>query len=217
VRFRVVAPVSLRAREEDGTLGNRVSLWLVELPVGERSASRRLEAIRGQTGELKRSKGALGAGLLTQGAEWSSSTLLSLGARAATRLPAFNAIVTNVPGPQIPLYLAGARLLRTYPVAPLLENVALNVALMSYDGQLCWGLNADYDRLPDLSGFRSDLEASFAELSELARERREGAARKTTRRTERKTGGASRSGASAASGGAGGAGGSGPSGEAGAP
>lgn len=165
VRFRALAPVSVRSTHERGKLGNRVSLWVVDLPVGERHPARRFGRIREQTAALKSSQSALGAKLLAEVAEWTSSTLLSAGARAAMRLPAFNLIVTNVPGPQIPLYLAGARLLEAYPVAPLFENIGVNVALMSYAGRLFWGLNADYDRVPDLAGFRRDLEAAFTTLA----------------------------------------------------
>jgi WS/DGAT/MGAT family acyltransferase len=164
VRFRVLAPVSVRSADERGVLGNRVSLWVVDLPVAERQPLRRLALVREQTAALKRSQSALGARLLTEAAEWTSSTLLSLGARAATRLPAFNMIVTNVPGPQLPLYLAGARLLEAWPVAPLFDHVGIDVALMSYDGRLFWGLNADYDRVPDLATWRGDLERAAREL-----------------------------------------------------
>jgi WS/DGAT/MGAT family acyltransferase len=178
VRFRALAPVSVRSDDERGTLGNRVSLWVVDLPVGEASALGRLERIRVQTAVLKRSQSALAAKLLADAAEWTSSALLSVGARAAMRLPAFNMIVTNVPGPQIPLFLAGARLLEAYPVAPLFDGIGLNVALMSYAGRLYWGLDADYDRMPDLAAFRRDLEGALRELLQTARPReRRGAAR----------------------------------------
>jgi WS/DGAT/MGAT family acyltransferase len=165
VRFRVLAPVSVRSQDERGTLGNRISLWVIDLPVGEPRALRRLAEIHSQTRVLKASRRALGAKLLAEVAEWSSSTLLSAGARAATRLPAFNMIVTNVPGPQIPLYLAGARLLEAYPVAPLFDHIGLDVALMSYDGRLFWGLYADSDRVRDLAAFRREIEDAFAELA----------------------------------------------------
>jgi hypothetical protein len=77
-------------------------------------------------------------------------------------------IVTNVPGPQFPLYQLGARLLELYPLVPLLENTGLGVALFSYDGRLCWGFNADYDLLPDLRIFVRATDASFRELCEAA-------------------------------------------------
>jgi hypothetical protein len=77
-------------------------------------------------------------------------------------------IVTNVPGPQTPYYLLGARSLGTYPMVPLLEHTGLGVALMSYDGKLCWGFNADYELIPDLAAFRHAIEESFDQLSRAA-------------------------------------------------
>lgn len=173
--LRVLAPVSVRSEGEQGTLGNRVSLWIVDLPVDEPRARRRLTRVREQTRALKASRSALGAKLLADAAEWTSSTLLSLGARAATALPAFNLIVTNVPGPQVPLYLAGARLRETWPVAPLFEHVGLAIALMSYDGRLFWGVNADEDAMPELDGLREDLAAAYREFAQAAIRRRRGA------------------------------------------
>lgn len=164
-RFRTLAPVSVRSQSEQGLPGNRVSIWILDLPIGETDPLRRIRAIREQTAELKEQKEALGAELLTQVAEWTSSTLLSLGTRAAARLlRPFNMVVTNVPGPQLPLYLLGARLREAYPLVPLFENYGLGIALLSYDGKLCWGLNADYDRVPDVASFAGDLRASFEEL-----------------------------------------------------
>lgn len=181
VDFRVMAPVSVRSPEEEGTLGNRISLWIVALPVSEPAPRRQLEAIREQTAELKETRQALGAELLTQVADWSSSTLLSAATRAATSLRPFNMVVTNVPGPQLPLYLLRSRLLEAYPVVPLLDGYGLGVALLSYDGRIYWGLNADYDRGADVGDFAEDLRTSFAALRDLAAapvaERRRRAAR----------------------------------------
>ncbi len=166
--FRVMAPVSVRSKDEQGALGNRVSAWMVPLPLAEADPRKQLAAISATTSELKDSQQAVGAELLSQAAEWGSSTLLALGARNATRLLPFNMVVTNVPGPQLPLYTLGARMLEVFPHVPLLDNLALGVALMSYDGKLCWGFNADWDLVPDLHDFVEDVEATFAELQELA-------------------------------------------------
>ena len=166
--FRVLSPVSVRGNEKQGTLGNRISAWVLPLPVHERDPRVQLEQIRERTQELKESNQALGADLLTQAAEWSSSTLFALGARSMTsRLP-FNMVVTNVPGPQIPLYTLGARMLEVYPHVPLVDNLGLGVGLMSYDGKLCWGFNADYDVVPDVGDFRKAITQSFEELRKLA-------------------------------------------------
>jgi diacylglycerol O-acyltransferase len=162
--FRVMAPVSVRAEQEHGTLGNRVSAWMVPMPLAERDPVRRLDKIRETTTRLKQSKQALGAEMLSQVAEWSPSTLLSMGARMATRLLPFNLVVTNVPGPQVPLYLLGARMLDNYGLVPLTDYLCLGIVLFSYAGQLCWGFTADWDRLPDLHEFLADIEAAFREL-----------------------------------------------------
>ncbi|MEE8558950.1 MAG: WS/DGAT domain-containing protein, partial [Myxococcota bacterium] len=81
-------------------------------------------------------------------------------------------VVTNVPGPQIPMYMSGARLLEIYPHVPLIDNLGLGIALMSYDGKLCWGFNADYDLVPDLPAFVHLVEQSFEDLRSVADEAR---------------------------------------------
>jgi diacylglycerol O-acyltransferase len=88
--------------------------------------------------------------------------------RMAVRQRSFNLIVTNVPGPPLPLYLLGAPLLESYPVVPLYRNQALGIALFSYCGGLYWGLNSDWDRVPDLHDLVGDLAASFEELCKSA-------------------------------------------------
>lgn len=160
--FRTSAPVSVRKDEDKGKLGNNVSSWIIRLPIGEEDPLRRIEAIHETTQELKRSKQALGVEMMMAAAEWAPSALLSLGAQAASG--PINMIVTNVPGPQFPLYMLGAKLEAMFPVVPLLENMGLGVALMSYDGKVCWGFNADYELVPDLPTFVRLIEESFSEL-----------------------------------------------------
>jgi WS/DGAT/MGAT family acyltransferase len=180
LRFRVMAPVSVRAREERGTLGNRVSAWMVDLPLAERDPIRRLEKISEQTVRLKESKQALGADILSHVVGWTPSTLLSLGGRMVTRALPFNLVVTNVPGPQVPLYLLGARMLDNYGQLPLTDYLGLGIVLFSYAGLLCWGFTADWDLVPDLADFVAGIEASFAELREAAAEAPEGQRMRTT-------------------------------------
>jgi diacylglycerol O-acyltransferase len=162
--FRIMAPVSVRHEGERGKLGNRVSAWLIPLPLDETDPREQLRRIGEKTQELKESKQAVGAEVLTQAADWTPSTLLALGARNATRLLPFNMVVTNVPGPQVPMYLCGARLLETYPHVPLIDRLGLGIALLSYDGKIGWGFNADYDLVPDLETFVEDVQHSFAAL-----------------------------------------------------
>jgi len=168
IDFRVMTPVSVRTEDERGSFGNRVSAWTVDLPVGEEDPRRQLDAIRRTTSELKASKRAVGAEVLTQVAEWTPSTLLSLAGRNMTRLLPFNMVVTNVPGPQFPMYMLGSRLLETFPHVPLVDNLGLGIALLSYDGKLCWGFSADYDLVPDLAAYVKATRESFEELQQLA-------------------------------------------------
>ncbi|MFQ5697221.1 MAG: wax ester/triacylglycerol synthase family O-acyltransferase [Myxococcota bacterium] len=163
--FRVSAPVSVRRDTERGRLGNRVSSWIVRLPLDEADPLAQLSAIHQTTRELKRSNQALGVEVMMQVAEWTPPVLLSLGAQAASG--PINSIVTNVPGPQFPLYLLGARLLEMVPVVPLLDRIGLGVALFSYDGHLFWGFNADAALVPDLELIAQGIRAGFVELAHL--------------------------------------------------
>lgn len=165
--FRVAAPVNMRA-PDDRTLGNRASVWLTELPLQERDPRRRLAKVCATTTHLKQSKQALGAEVFMQVADWTGPAIVSLGTRFASSMSPYNLLVTNVPGPQFPLFLLGARLLEAYPVVPLFENQALGIALFSYAGRLCWGFNADWDLLPDVHTFVEAVQASFTELREAA-------------------------------------------------
>ena len=166
IDFRISAPVSVRRDEDRGKMGNQVSSWIVRLPIDRADPIERLRAIHRTTEELKVSRQALGVELMMTMAEWTPSVVLSLGARAASG--PINMIVTNVPGPQIPLYLLGAQLLEAFPLVPLLENTGAGVALFSYDGQLCWGFNGEYARMADMRRFVQAVQASFEELAAAA-------------------------------------------------
>ncbi len=164
--FRVQAPVSVRREEEKGKLGNRVSAWLIRLPLEQEGPREQLARIHETTQALKESKQALGVDMMMSLMEVMPTGLLSLGVQAASG--AMNSIVTNVPGPQFPLYLLGAKMEAMYPQVPLLPNVGLGIALISYDGQVCWGFNADAELVPDIASFRSLVERSFAVVAEAA-------------------------------------------------
>jgi WS/DGAT/MGAT family acyltransferase len=168
LEFRAFCPVSVRAPEERGALGNRVSSMIAPLPIGESDARLRLEAVRAATRDLKQSKQALGAEMLTSVSEWTAPTLVSLAARLAFRNRASNVVITNVPGPQIPLYLLGARMIESYPVVPLFSNQGVGIALFSYAGGLYWGVSADWEHFPDLHDLVVGIDASFRELCEVA-------------------------------------------------
>ena len=162
--FRAMVPVSTRTAQERGTLGNRVSGWVTTLPIAERDPRERLAKVSRTTADLKDSRQAMGAEMLAQVTEWTGSTLLTIAMRLALRARPFNLVVTNVPGPQIPLYLLGSRMRCAYPLVPLFFNQGLGIALFSYAGKLFWGFNADWDTLPDLDVFAEAIQASFAEL-----------------------------------------------------
>jgi WS/DGAT/MGAT family acyltransferase len=173
--IRANVPVSLRTRDERGTLGNRIALLMLDLPVDGQDPLVRLERVRENMQRLKESKQAMGAEMLSAVSEWTSATLLSLAVRVSVRGRPYNLVVTNVPGPQVPLYLLGAKMKTCYPVVNLLPNQALGVALFSYAGKLFWGFVADWDAVPDLHEFVLAVEESFAELA--ATPPREAAAR----------------------------------------
>jgi WS/DGAT/MGAT family acyltransferase len=166
IDFRVSAPVSVRRDEDKGKMGNHVSSWIVRLPINEKDPVRRLEAINRITDKLKRSEQALGVQMLMAAAEWAPAQLMSLGSQATSG--PINMIVTNVPGPQIPLYTLGSQLVDMFPQVPLLENTGLGVALFSYNGRMCWGFNADPGLVPDLSEFVRMVRNSFEQLAEVA-------------------------------------------------
>ena len=169
VDFRVMAPVSVRSKDQRGTLGNQVAMWLAALPIDDTDAASRLRSVNGETEKLKDTDQALGAATLVRVSAGAPATLVSLGARLAANARPFNMTVTNVPGPQFPLYLLDARVEATYPLVPLWESHGLGVALFSYNGTVSWGINGDYEIMPDIERFGDAILASFAELCDAAK------------------------------------------------
>ena len=168
VELRAMVPVSIRTSEQHGALGNRVTSIMAPLPVWCEDPARRMQTVRERMGDLKSSKQALGATLLTQLADFAPPTIAGQAARLQARQRFFNLVVTNVPGPQFPLYLMGRRMERVFPMVPLAKNQGVCVGIMSYDGQVNFGLIGDYDGMPDLDDLARDLEASIAELLDAA-------------------------------------------------
>jgi WS/DGAT/MGAT family acyltransferase len=162
--FRVMCPVNARAAAEGAAVGNRVVMLVVGLPLGERDPRRRLAHVVESTRALKRSRIPHGSELIEEIADWTTTSLVTETMRLATRLRAFNLIVTNVPGPPVPLYLLTARVRDAIPLVPLYANQALGMALLSYAGSLHWGLTSDWDRVPDLHDVAIALGESFEEL-----------------------------------------------------
>ena len=162
IDFRISAPVNMRAAPGENSVGNRVSTWLVDLPIDREGAEGWIDGILQITRELRSGSAARGFDLLMQAAEFVPPSLVALGARAASG--PINMIVTNVPGPQFPLYAVGARLVEMQPLVPLLDGTGLGIALFSYDGKLHIGLNADYELVPDLGTFTALFAQAFMEV-----------------------------------------------------
>ncbi len=171
--FRAIIPVSMRKQDERGALGNRVSGLLARLPLDEADPWQRLLRVVETTHELKGSGQSRAGDVVGQAIDLLPSRLLAPLFRRAARSSVANLVITNVPGPRVPVYLLGARQLETYPVVPLAPNQALGIALISYDGGLFWGFNSDWDSVPDLHDLVEDLEAGFQELSAMALPRQE--------------------------------------------
>ncbi len=186
---RAMVPVSVRTPDQKGSLGNHIAEMVADLPVHLDDPVERLRAVRETMSDLKESKQAVGAEVLTAIAEFTVPNVLVQAVRMAERARPYNLVVTNVPGPQLPLYLSGSLMLTSYPVVPLFRNQTLVVGLFSYNGGLYWGCNADWESIPDLHDFIEYIEQSFAELQRRAKpkKRRASKSRAKTKRRARKS------------------------------
>ena len=165
--FRAMMPVNLRAAA-DRTVGNRVAMLVARLPVGERSPRERLERVISETRALKHSHQAAGMEAIEDIGDATFTSLFVEFARATALSRPFNVVVTNVPGPPFPVYMLGARMVACHPMVPLFRNQALGIALFSYDGRLFWGLNADWDAVPDLHDLIGAIGAETSRLADAA-------------------------------------------------
>jgi WS/DGAT/MGAT family acyltransferase len=147
-------------------MSNMVSASLVDLPVGEPNPAVRLHHISHAMRAHKESGQSVAADALVRLSGFAPPTLHALGARAANSFSRhiFNVVVTNVPGPQVTLYAAGAKMVEMYPVVPLAKGQALSIGVTSYDGGVNFGLNADRDAMPDVEVLASMVEESLEEL-----------------------------------------------------
>jgi diacylglycerol O-acyltransferase / wax synthase len=169
--LRAMVPVSTRGEATAHALGNQVSMFFVDLPIGVSDPARRLRRITGATRELKTSHQAMAATAIMNSAQWAPPTLHGLAARLVARQRFVNLIVSNVPGPQVPLYLDGARLMVAFPVLPLGETMALSVAVTSLSGVLGFGFTTDWDSGADIDTMAEGLLQSFEELKKAAEAR----------------------------------------------
>jgi WS/DGAT/MGAT family acyltransferase len=163
LEMRAMVPVSIRAEEERGALGNRISAMMAPLPIWCEDPVERLHLLTEEMGDLKGSGQAVGAEILTKITDFAPPTIASQAARLQPAQRFFNLVVTNVPGPQFPLYVLGRRMEAIFPMVPLARRQALCVGIMSYDGTVNFGLVGDYDAMADLESFGLDLEAAIDE------------------------------------------------------
>jgi diacylglycerol O-acyltransferase / wax synthase len=169
LELRALVPVSIRAEDEQGHLGNRIAAVRGPLPVYIEDPVRRLDAVREAMQGVKGSKQALGAEVISRFNDFAPPTLLAQASRLNFSTRLFNLIVTNVPGPQIPLYVLGRELQDVFPVAFLPQNHALAIAIMSYNGGIDFGMLADYDAMDDLDLIVDGIQEAIAELGEAAK------------------------------------------------
>jgi diacylglycerol O-acyltransferase len=172
LEMRAMVPVSVRTDDQHGDLGNKVSAMMAPLPVWCEDPEERMHLISESMGDLKESKQALGASLMTELTDFAPPSIAGSAARLQSRQRFFNVVVTNIPGPQFPLFLLGRRMERVFPMVPLAKNQALCVGVMSYDGQVNFGLIGDYDAMADLEGLGDDIAAELAAMVEAAGGRR---------------------------------------------
>jgi len=164
LQLRALVPVSIRTSAEHGLMGNRIAAMQGLLPIGIEDPVARLRTVRAAMDGLKESKQAIGAEVLAAAQNLAPPTVLAQASRINFSTRLFNLLVTNIPGPQFPLYILGRRLIDTFPVAFLPRRHALAIAAMSYDGGIDFGLLADADALPDVDVLAHDIEAALAEL-----------------------------------------------------
>ena len=164
LELRALVPVSTRTETQKDALGNRITVMRGPLPVYCVDPVERLGIVRASMDGLKESKQALGAEVISNLQDFAPPTLLAQASRVNFSTRLFNLIVTNVPGPQFPLYLLGREMQQLIPVAFLPENHALAIAIMSYNGRVDFGLLGDYDAMPDLEELGTYLEDAIAEL-----------------------------------------------------
>jgi len=164
--FRAYCPVNLRSASDQTVLGNRVSAMIIPLPIAVGDPRECLREVTRTTLRLKASRQAMGAEVVASISDWTAPGIMSGVSRFAFSHRSSNLIVSNVPGPPIPLYLLGARMLECYPLVPLFANQTLGIALFSYAGGLYWGLNAERKLFPALGDFILALDEAFQELSD---------------------------------------------------
>ncbi len=168
LELKAMVPVSVRGDIERGDLGNKVAAMMAPLPVWCQDPVARLDLVSEQLESLKSGGQAVGAQVLTGLSGFAPPTIMGQASRLMSRQRFFNLVVTNVPGPQFPLYLLGRRMLDPFPMVPLASGQGVGVALLSYNGRINFGLVGDFDLLWDLDDLALDVAESLAELADAA-------------------------------------------------
>ncbi|TMK18686.1 MAG: DUF1298 domain-containing protein, partial [Actinobacteria bacterium] len=166
--LRVMVPVSVRSKAETGDVGNRVAPAFVEIPIGRISPRSRLAKVRRATEELKSSSMAVSADAIIGLGAFAPPALHAMAARVVSRGRWFNLVVSNIPAPQMPLYLAGARLVANHPAMPLGEHGGLSIGCTSLGGTMAFGLTADWDTLKDIDILARGIERGIDDLASAA-------------------------------------------------
>jgi len=168
LELKAFVPVSVRTGDQSGTLGNKVSGVVTTLPVSSAEPAQCLATISAQMREVKHSGQAIGAQALTELSGFAPPTLLHEAYRLITHQRFVNLVVTNVPGPQFPYYLAGCEMTDLFPIVPLGGNLNLGIAVVSYNGALDFGLVGDFAVMHDLEDLADDFLAALRELKAAA-------------------------------------------------
>jgi diacylglycerol O-acyltransferase / wax synthase len=168
LELKAMVPVSVRSDGDRGKLGNQVAAMMAPLPVWCQEPLARLDIVSEEMKGLKEGGQAVGAQVLTDLTGFAPPTVMGHAARLISRQRFFNLVVTNVPGPQFPLYLMGREAIDPFPMVPLAKNQGLGIAIMSYNGRMNFGLVGDYDVMYDIDDLAIDLYESLAELAEAA-------------------------------------------------
>lgn len=167
--LRVMVPVSMRREDQRGALGNLVSVLPVELPLDIKDPLERYSQLSKKTGVLKGAGIAEGINLMTALMGTVPASLQAfVGTLTSTPVPPFNIVCTNVPGPQIPLYVLGQRMTHSYPYIPIGFAVGVSMGILSYDQKLFIGVSGDKNGMPDVDRFMAFLNEAFAELRNAA-------------------------------------------------
>jgi WS/DGAT/MGAT family acyltransferase len=169
VELRAMVPVNVRSESDKSALGNQVSMLIAPLPVGVEDHVERHQRVIAGMDRLKAANQAGGFAVLTRLSEQVPPFLQAMaGNFVPNAQPLFNLVCTNVPGPQIPLYLAGRKVEAHYPLVPLSMGLGLNVCLTSYNGALYWGLVGDPELVPDVGVIARHVEGAFEGLKAAA-------------------------------------------------